>query len=345
MRSLILGICVAGLTVAAFAAPAPKARATRLLVASSNKSGNWEIYLVDPDTKETKNLTDHKAKDTDPVWSPDGTQIAFVSDRSGTAELWVMGADGKNPRAVSRDTAGCTWLRWSPDGKRIVFVIEKDNKKDIYAIAMATGKVTQLTGSKFSSGQPTWSPDGQKLAYSYYHELTPKWSLCTMNADGGMVQDAGGPGGGIEPAWSPDGKLIVFTSLRDDMGFRVYTCDPNGKNVRDLGTAAAPCAAAFPQWSPDGKRIAFREWDTDKGMCQVAVVGADGTRHRVLTSEAPHAHPRWSPDGKSLSYGRFEDRHGYFQERESAVLIVSDADRSNPRELLRGYGGAEWRPR
>lgn len=326
-----------------FAAPAPKPGPKRLLVASSNHSGNWEIYLVHPDTGETKNLTNHKAKDTQPAWSPDGKRIAFVSDREGTLELWIMDADGGNPRAVSADTKGCTWLRWSPDGKRIAFVTESNGKNDIYTAEVATGKIIKLTDEEFSSREPAWSPDGKKLVYSYYPDKG-RCRLCLMNADGTAKQDLAGDEGGVGGTWSPDGKHLAFTSL-GDQGYRVYAIDADGKNVRDLFTYPAPTVGAIPQWSPDGKKIVFAEWEAIGRMIQVAVTGSDGTGYEILTSKASHSHARWSPDGKSLSYGRFEDKHGYFREDQKAILFVSDADGKNPRELLRAYGGAEWCPR
>jgi Tol biopolymer transport system component len=71
---------------------------------------------------------------------------------------------------------------------------------------------------------------------------------------------------------------------------------------------------------------------------QIAVVGADGTGQKVITSKATHVYARWSPDGKSLAYARMT-------ENQSPALVVSDPDGGNARELIHGYGSGEWRPK
>ena len=85
---------------------------------SSNRSGNYEIYVMDKDGKNTKQLTDEPAKDTDPEYSPLGDRIAFVSGRSGRSEIWIMNSDGSNLIQLTNpsnlNTSAYGPLSWSP---------------------------------------------------------------------------------------------------------------------------------------------------------------------------------------------------------------------------------------
>jgi len=71
----------------------------------SEKSGNWEIYVMDADGSNQVNLTNNPAHDMDPTWSPDGTRIAFDSDRDGNNEIYVMNADGSNAVNLTNNPA------------------------------------------------------------------------------------------------------------------------------------------------------------------------------------------------------------------------------------------------
>lgn len=333
MRFALFTLACFPLLVAA--APVPKAGPPRVLVVASNKGGNWDIYLVIPATGETKNLTDHKATDVEPAWSPDGQRIAFVSNRGGTPDIWTMATNGTDVEQVTKKQGACTYLRWSPNGKFIAFECPVKGRVQIHTVEVATGKVVQLTDTEIPGRQPAWSPDSKKISYT---TTGGRWNGLAMDADGTNVEKVSGDLGAVDMNWSPDGKQITFTDVREVNGWRLFIMDADGKNAKLLNKNGNTYGNVYPRWSPDGKRISYGEMVN--GVVQVGVINADGTGLKVITEKHRHLYTRWSPDGKSLSYVRFETN-------KPAVLVVSDPGGQNAKELLTHVAPipAEWKPK
>lgn len=87
----------------------------------SDRNGTWDIWVMDAEGSDPRNLTDSPASDMNPRWSPDGSRIAFKSDRTGTHEIWVMDADGSDPRRVTDAPGSEVQIQWSPDGRWLAF--------------------------------------------------------------------------------------------------------------------------------------------------------------------------------------------------------------------------------
>ena len=322
---ILTGVIVLGLTLLMVCVDA-QAR----IAFASDRDGNWEIYVMDVNGGNPRNLTNDPSDDRDPSWSPDGKHIVFFSNRDGhvidgrpTSEIYVMDADGGNPQNLTNDRNDDRFPSWSPDGKRIAFVSDRDGAPryfDIYVMDADGGNLQRLTSDPRDDRNPSWSPDGERIVFGARREghfetkFAVTYEIYVMDADGGnpqrLTENRKNDWG---PSWSPDGKRITFASDRkgDLVNIEIYVMDADGSNPQRLTENRV--YDWQPSWSPDGERIAFVS-DRD-GNSEIYVMDADGGNPQNLTNN-PHSdiNPAWfnspfsvSPAGKKFTmWGRLK---------------------------------------
>jgi Tol biopolymer transport system component len=183
---------------------------------ASTRDGNWEIYLMDvndaiqdPENAQVRRLTNHEGDDLSPVWSPDGTQIAFASDRDGDWEIYAMRTDGTDLRQLTDDTSIESKPSWSPDGAKIAFDSGRGYERDIYVMDSDGANQERLVQA--AGGWPAWSPDGTRIAYFDRVDGNPE--IYVVDVDGTnrtrLTQNSTDD---WEPSWSPDGEWLLHVS-------------------------------------------------------------------------------------------------------------------------------------
>jgi hypothetical protein len=133
--------------------------------------GNFEIYVMNADGSEQKNLTDNPAIYEGPCWSPDGQKIAFASvtgNRILYSDIYVMNADGSEQKRLTNNFSSDLSPCWSPDGQKIAFASYRDGNHDIYVMNADGSEQRNLTNNPDYDGSPSWSPDSKKIAFSSY---------------------------------------------------------------------------------------------------------------------------------------------------------------------------------
>jgi TolB protein len=144
----------------------------------------------------------------DPVFSPDGKRIAFVSYRDGNGfRLYVMDADGKNVTKLTDDgnPIGFGYPAWSPDGKTIAYGHGDGNGVDVYTVGADGKDRKQLTKLGGVTTYPCWSADGKRIAF-FSQTGAEKGAFHLMDADGGNVKELLKDEAHVEggrPAWRP----------------------------------------------------------------------------------------------------------------------------------------------
>ncbi len=132
----------------------------------TDRTGNYEIWVIDRATDSETRLASHPASDNSPSWSPDGKQVAFLSEREGEPALWVVNADGSGgPRRLTEEPvqSGYGTVRWSPDGAAIGFLGSSERGPALYELDLATGSVTPRIYGVETFG---WYLDRERVVYT-----------------------------------------------------------------------------------------------------------------------------------------------------------------------------------
>ena len=197
----------------------------------SGRSGNFEIYTMNPDGSNQTRLTNNTASDLWPAISPDGTRIAFTSNRSGNGDIWVMNSDGTGQTRLTNHPGLDAQPSFSPDGSRIVFLSDRNGNQEIYVMNADGSDQTRLTNSPRPDFEPVFSPDGSKIAFTS-QRLGPG-QVYIMNANGSdQVRLSSAMVDEYDPSFSPDGR-IAFESLRDG-NFQIYLMNSDGSDQTRL---------------------------------------------------------------------------------------------------------------
>jgi TolB protein len=276
-----------------------------ILFVSIRENENWDIYLVQPDGSGLTRMTDESEVDSEPAWSPDGTQIAFRSRRDGSSDIFIMGADGSNPVNLINDPADSFDDEFSPSFQAGGELLAIYTDRPPYA-SCRHGGVHQMAFMSIYGGKETielnqiligeqqsmaWSPDGKFLAFSSIcNELDPQLYLWDQAADE-LTQLTKGEASAFGPAWSPDGRFIAFTSgLSGNSDIWILELATGElKNVTDN-----PARDYHATWSPDGKQIAFVS--NRDGNDEIYVINIDGSDPRNISNNpAKDFWPSWSP--------------------------------------------------
>lgn len=258
-----------------------------------------DIYVANEDGSGVTNLTNNSANDAYPSWSPDGSQIAFVSDRNsgdGTTNLYLMDADGSDVTPLPAISGDQGWTAWSPDGSKLAF---STGNSSISVLNLNTGDITALA----SGWHPNWSPDGSTIAY--INQIGEQVDIFKISAAGGAATNLTNTSGDSEyaPNYSPDGSKILFSVLEGNdystSDVDLYTMTPSGGSRTEVVTGAG--WQSEPTWSPDGTKVVYTH-NTDpvgggNSVLLSSSANGSGTAAFASVSGASIDHPDWQPLG------------------------------------------------
>lgn len=276
-----------------------------------------DIYLQRVHGRNAINLTKRcRAADSQPAFSPDGSQIAYRSDCDGGG-MFIMGATGESARRI---TAGdCFNPSWSPDGTHIVCGTEsvgvtptsRGEMSALVVVDVANGTQRRLV--ERDGVQPSWSPNGHRVAYwGMVGESAQRdiWTVSTNAKDPArsIVRVTSDAAVDWNPVWSHDGQYLYFGSDRNGAMnlWRVRIDEESGKTRGEPEPVTTPSRfSAHYSMSRDGKRMAFATVDQTETLrvatLDAASASVSGEGRPIVAGSFLVFSSRVSPDGKLVA--------------------------------------------
>lgn len=263
------------------------------IVFFSDRSGNLDIWQLDPVEGDVTQLSTEPSSEYEPDWAPDRSAILYSSDRVNTAaDLFIVStADGEVVQLTNTPDTVDDYANYSPDGSLVVFQRTFLNRTpvtaEIFIIDVGTGAERQITDNEYWDSTPSFTPDGESIIFE--SNRTGNFEIWRVSLDGtGPAQLTNSPVGTVnsEAVYSSDGSHIVYTTVPPGGNGDLALITPDVDHPILL--TEGPDDDGHGEFSPDGETIAFyRNGD-------IHLMDADGQNIRQITSgPAEDLDPHW----------------------------------------------------
>jgi TolB protein len=260
----------------------------------STRSGSKEIWQMDYDGANQKQLTHLGSIALSPHVSPDNSRVAFSGVTKDGWQIQMYSLELSRVVSFAHFGGDNYSPAWSGDGQNLAFSSSRTGNTEIYTVNSSGGNSKRLTENKAPDVSPTWNPKtNAQIAWVSGRTGLPQ--IYTMASDGTNVVRMTDQGYAVSPAWSPNGQFLAFAWVRHygpgaPGASDIYIMDIASKQWAQLTHDGG--RNDFPSWSPDGRHIVFQSNRT--GKTQIWTMLADGSEQKQLTTQGENSQPNWS---------------------------------------------------
>lgn len=272
-------------------------------------------YRMNPDGSDIQKFPNADLIAFPPVWSPDGSKIAFMSFNRNdlSRSIYVMDSDGSQLQKITDVSLYDHPLAWSPDGTQLAFSIISEGIQ-VAVIDVDSGNLRQLTfGKQYFHLVGGWSPDGTRLVISNIYE-TSHYYLSVVDLESGTIRNLTAPENNVYDyfvGWMQDGENILFNSNRISSDLQLLSI-----NIKsgEIGIVVSDFAAGGV-WSPDRTQLAYVSTQNtarpNNNIVNISVLNTQTEAVTQVTSDGDRLNHEnfpnltWSPDGTQLAFESF----------------------------------------
>lgn len=264
--------------------------ATSRIVFSNDMTGNKEIYIMDYDGYNLKQLTNNKSVNIYPRVSPDGKKIIYTTYKDTNPDLYVMDINGNNQKPLSSKQGLNITANWSYDGEKIIMTMSRAKHNPNMFLLDSNGNIIKrLTFGNSSDVSGFFSPNNREIVFTSDRAGYPQ--LYISDIDGINVRRLYTSGYADSPMWSPKGDRITFCQRGEQSMFDIYNYDIS-KNEHYRLTQGS--SNENPYFSPDGRFIVFSS--NRFGKYELFTMFLDGSNQRRITQIKGNCYtPCWTP--------------------------------------------------
>ena len=276
-------------------------------------SDHQQLFVVDTDGSQRRQVTRGDAAHVSPSWSPDGQRLAFAATRCGSVSFEIGDLDGARVSSLARHRTciGDVGVAWSPRGGAIALLTRFEEPAATVTIDIVAPdgshprRLASFDTSILGPAGLVWSPDGAELAYAG-KSGGGSFDVIVLDRNGHGRRLTSGPEDDFDPRWSPRGDSVLFARVVGRAQFALEAVPASGGGVRRLPGRWVDVDA---DWSPDGRSVAFTG----------VPAGRDGRYHlyrldllngvvRELARDPAAVRPAWSPDGRRIAFATEDGR-------------------------------------